>query len=40
MKHLELYFAEEITASNNYLNMAEKLEDKNQNMLNIYMKWR
>lgn len=28
VKHLELHFAEEITASNNYLNMAEKLENK------------
>lgn len=29
VKHMELHFSEEVAASNNYLDMAEKLEDKN-----------
>lgn len=29
VKHLELHFSEEVVASGNYLDMAEKLEDKN-----------
>lgn len=29
VKYLELNFAEEVTSSGNYLDMAEKLEDKN-----------